>query len=297
MAQHPAIKIKIKHDDYHARHIGRIADQRQFFLTNPFVWAMGDNPGREFLALYIFDADGNFLEAQIDDLGERENKILPGNKLDISFAGSLVDARLSELGEFSFGDIEVAPFRVERFGIEFGLIPQPPEDEDDEWRVTAEPGDYMAFSRLMTALMILRRTIKNLIRLVLLSTFVMLTASTVYPCVCDIMSPRKTQRKAKAVFIGEVVEIGENDKKAAAKFKIERYWKGVKEQFLIVVGDPSSAGACGLPVEIGRKYLIYAFKTGDGELETSFCASRRLDRAAEDLAVIGKGKEFILKNS
>jgi hypothetical protein len=55
---------------------------------------MGDNPGREFLALYIFDADGNLLEAKIDDLGERENKILPGNKLDISSAGSLVETRL-----------------------------------------------------------------------------------------------------------------------------------------------------------------------------------------------------------
>ena len=145
MAQRAPEKIRINHDDYHAQNIGRTADERQFFLTNPFVWAIGDNPGREFLALYIFDADGNLLEAKIDDLGERENKILPGNKLDISFAGSLVETRLSELGEFSFCDIEVAPFRIENFGVEFGLIPQPPEDDKDEWSVTAEPGDYMCF--------------------------------------------------------------------------------------------------------------------------------------------------------
>ena len=108
---------------------------------------MDDNPGREFLALYIFDADGNLLESKIDDLGEREDKILPGNKLDINFAGSLMETRLSELGDFSFGDIEVAPFRVKKFGIEFGLIPQPPDEDedDDELSVTAEPGDYMAF--------------------------------------------------------------------------------------------------------------------------------------------------------
>ena len=147
MAQNTPEKIRINHDDYHAQHIGHTTDGRQFFLTNPFVWAMDDKPGREFLALYIFDADGNLLESKIDDLGEREDKILPGNKLDINFAGSLVETRLSELGDFSFGDIEVAPFRVEKFGIEFGLIPQPPdeEDEDDELSVTAEPGDYMAF--------------------------------------------------------------------------------------------------------------------------------------------------------
>jgi hypothetical protein len=147
MAQIAPKKIRINHDEYHAQHIGHTADGRQFFLTNPFVWAMGDNPGREFLALYIFDADGNLLEAKIDDLGERENKVLPGNKLDISSAGSLVETRLAELGEFSFGDIEVAPFRVEKFGVEFGLIPQPPDEdeEEDEWSVTAEPGDYMSF--------------------------------------------------------------------------------------------------------------------------------------------------------
>lgn len=145
MSQYALRKIRINHDDYHARHIGRIADGRQFFLTNPFVWAMSNNPGREFLALYIFDADGNLFETKIDDLGERENKILPGNKLDISSVGSLVETRLIELGEFSFGDIEVMPFRVEKFGVEFGLIPQPPEDDEDEWWVAAEPGDYMAF--------------------------------------------------------------------------------------------------------------------------------------------------------
>jgi len=145
MAQLVPKKIRINHDDYQAQHIGHTADGRQFSLTNPFVWAMGNNPGREFLALYIFDADGNLLEAKIDDLGERGNKILPGNKLDISSAGSLVETRLSELGEFSFGDIEVAPFRIEKFSVEFGLIPQPPEDDEDELSVTAEPGDYMAF--------------------------------------------------------------------------------------------------------------------------------------------------------
>jgi hypothetical protein len=31
------------------------------------------------------------------------------------------------------------------FGIEFGLIPRPPEDPGEDWRVTVEPGDYMCF--------------------------------------------------------------------------------------------------------------------------------------------------------
>lgn len=139
---------------------------------------------------------------------------------------------------------------------------------------------------------------KNLIRTVLLLTFIGLSASAVYPCECEIIKPSKKLRKAKVVFIGQVVEIGRNDKSqqatVAVKFKVERYWKGVKEQFITVVGAPASAGACGLPVKMGEKYLIYAFKNGD-EFETSFCDSRWLELATEDLAVLGKGKELKLK--
>lgn len=135
---------------------------------------------------------------------------------------------------------------------------------------------------------------KNLFRTILLLTFVGLSASAVYPCVCEIVKPEKKLRKAKAVFIGEVVEIGRNDKPewaaVAVKFKVERYWKGVKEEFITVVGAPATAGACGLPVEMGEKYLIYAFKMDEDRLETSFCDSRRLELAKDDLAFLGKGK-------
>ena len=136
---------------------------------------------------------------------------------------------------------------------------------------------------------------KNFIRTALLLTFVALTASAVYPCQCEIMKPSKKLRKAKAVFVGEVLEIGRNDKSewatVAVKFKVERYWKGEKEQYVTVVGAPSAAGTCGLPVELGKKYLIYAFKS-EGQLETSFCVSRSLENATEDLTIIGRGKEL-----
>jgi hypothetical protein len=56
------------------------------------------------------------------------------------------EARLAQLGPVTFGRIEVAPFAVERFGTTFGLIPRPPEEEDDGWWVELHPGNYMAFS-------------------------------------------------------------------------------------------------------------------------------------------------------
>ena len=133
----PPEKIAIDHDDYRAEHIGRLGDGRQFFVTNPFVPAL-DGPGREFLAVYLFDADGKLLEARIDDLGTRE-------KLDEAAARKKLEDRLAELGKVKHQRIEVRPFELERFGVTFGLIARPPEEEDEDWWVTLEPGDYMAF--------------------------------------------------------------------------------------------------------------------------------------------------------
>ena len=130
--------IAIDHDDHHASHIGSLPDGRQFFLTTPFVPAMDGEAGREFVALYLFDKRGRFLEARLDDLGPRA-------ELDEARARSTFEQRLAELEPVEYGRIEVEPFEVERFGTTFGLVAQPPEEEDDEWCVELQPGNYMAF--------------------------------------------------------------------------------------------------------------------------------------------------------
>ena len=130
--------IAIDHDDYHARHVGRTADGSQFFLTRPFVPAIGSIVGREFVALYLFDARGRFREARIDDLGTRA-------ELDDERSRRVCEQRLTELGEVEYCRIEVHPFQVERFGTTFGLVTRPPEDDEDGWWVEAQPGNYMAF--------------------------------------------------------------------------------------------------------------------------------------------------------
>jgi hypothetical protein len=129
--------ISINHDDYHARHIGRTSDGRQFFLTTPFVPATS-SPGREFIAIYFFDDDGRLLDAKIDDLGTRE-------ALDLDRAKDLYERRLDELGSVEVGGIKVQPFEVQRFGVTFGLISRSPEEDDDVWCVEVQPGNYMAF--------------------------------------------------------------------------------------------------------------------------------------------------------
>jgi hypothetical protein len=131
--------ITLVPDESHTRHVGCTDDGRQFFLTAPFRPALGADPGREYLALYLFDQNGHLLGAWIKDLGTRA-------ELDLEAARGLRTYWLGELGRVRFRPIRVRPFQVERFGTPFGLIPEPPEDEEDHWWVTAQPGDYLAFT-------------------------------------------------------------------------------------------------------------------------------------------------------
>lgn len=123
-------KVAIDHDDYHAEHIGKTQDGRQFFLTTPFT------PNKEFIALYLFDKKGKFFWADITELGARH---------DINQAESqqIYAQKLADLGAISFERIEIAPFSVEKFGVTFGLLAD--EDEEGEISMIFEPGNYMAF--------------------------------------------------------------------------------------------------------------------------------------------------------
>jgi hypothetical protein len=138
MARAAPTKIVIEPDDYYAKHAGRTADGRQFFLTKPFEATDEEGGGAEFVALYLFDATGRLIEARIDNLGPRAT-------LDEARAKAVYEQRLKDLGTVTLERIEVAPFQLERFGTTFGLVPRPPEDEDDEWSVELLPGNYMAF--------------------------------------------------------------------------------------------------------------------------------------------------------
>jgi hypothetical protein len=133
MAKGPPKTITLINDDYSAQYVGRTKDGRQFFLTTPFV------PGRrEFIALYIFDKAGNLQSATIDDLG-------PRSRMDDAVRANRRDALIASLGPVKYQRIKVAPFRVEMFAVEFGLLPQPPEEPGEDWSVICEPGNYMCF--------------------------------------------------------------------------------------------------------------------------------------------------------
>jgi len=129
--------IAIDHDDYAAKYVGHTEDGRQFILTTPFEPAI-KGPGAEFLALYLFEDAGKLVDAKIENLGPRAT-------MDEERRVQLRDQWLAELGEVSYERVEVAPFSVEKFGTDFGLIVREPEDDDDVLAVEMHPGNYMAF--------------------------------------------------------------------------------------------------------------------------------------------------------
>jgi len=98
--------IAIDHDDYHAEFVGKTADGKQFFLTTPFDPASPTNPGNEFVALYLFNKNGNLIEALIDEFG-------PRNKMDTDARDALCQKRLDDLGDIEFDRIEIGPFSIE----------------------------------------------------------------------------------------------------------------------------------------------------------------------------------------
>jgi hypothetical protein len=134
------------------------------------------------------------------------------------------------------------------------------------------------------------------IRTVFLFSFVALFSTVAFACSCEFWSASKKLRKAKAVFVGEAIEIGNNDKSAdfpvAIKFKVEQYWKGAKQETITVVTTPLACCTCALGATVGRKYLIFAFETEEGQLETSLCTSTGYDNATDELKVLGKGKKL-----
>lgn len=132
----PAL-IAIEPDDYHAEYVGRTSDGKQFFLTTPFEPAIAGAPGCEFIALYIFDADGLLINNRIESLGPRAT-------MNDQVRQSVREKWLRDLGTIALGRIEIQPFAIERFGMIFGLVAKEPE-EGDSWTVEAQPGNYMSF--------------------------------------------------------------------------------------------------------------------------------------------------------
>jgi hypothetical protein len=121
-------------------------------------------------------------------------------------------------------------------------------------------------------------------------------------CTLDIALLRKPEdqqikiarKRAKAVFLGQVVDISidENTKSYRARIKIQRSWKNIGVDELIVNGTTMCC-ICEYVFHVGETYLVYAndYDRQGNEYGTSICTRTvPLLEAEKDLRVLGKGR-------
>jgi hypothetical protein len=106
--------------------------------------------------------------------------------------------------------------------------------------------------------------------LIVVPLLVTIGVGTSYPCSITCSSLRDSFRKAKVIFVGQVVEIGERTNVSSAtslyrvRFRIEKSWKGVKGTEIVVLTDemgiPDDSRLCpGFNFLEGERYLVFIY--------------------------------------
>jgi hypothetical protein len=135
------------------------------------------------------------------------------------------------------------------------------------------------------------------------------TPDTAYACECPpLPAPKQAMRDSTVVFVGRVVEVVAPSRKltfsrrppflsyevafyepAITRFAVSRVYHG-EATTTTEISSGRFAMACGWSFQENRNYLVYAIRTGAGDLMTHLCTrTRSLDRAADDLRIFNDG--------
>lgn len=106
-------------------------------------------------------------------------------------------------------------------------------------------------------------------------------------------APSVARDQADAVFEASVESIQSSspgpDTMVRYELAVHRVFKGDLPALAAIV-TPASSAACGRSFVLGRRYLIYAHRTAEGDLSDSMCSrTRQISAADEDLAALGAG--------
>jgi hypothetical protein len=101
---------------------------------------------------------------------------------------------------------------------------------------------------------------------------------------------------AEAVFTGTVVAVhdtttGTSDvwrAERAVTLRVDRTWKGAESETVVVLTE-LGGGRCGVHLELGESYLVYADGGPGALLRTGTCGrTAELSRAAADIRALGE---------
>ena len=128
-------------------------------------------------------------------------------------------------------------------------------------------------------------------RIVLLAALALVVVEPTLACSCapliatDKAMIQKTNR-AERVFVGRVLSSNFVDPESKHplyrefKLRLTSSWKGDPARVVNVRSHVQRA-ACGVELEVGEKYLIFAYSRGDGGLAVNHCSTRRYNHARE----------------
>ncbi len=81
----------------------------------------------------------------------------------------------------------------------------------------------------------------------------------------------------------------------AIRVRVHESWKGKANSELVLFTSRSSA-ECGYPVQVGERYVVYAFKLDDGSYEVSLCSRTAPHATASQdvsvLSTLSESKKF-----
>jgi hypothetical protein len=111
-------------------------------------------------------------------------------------------------------------------------------------------------------------------------------------CSCMYLSPCALYGRSDAVFVGDVVEVGEeatNDWGRIVQVRVVRAGKGVDAGQLVRLDVPSEGSSCAMGFEVGQRWMVFAH-AGQGRMGTSGCSGTHrlsLDARLPDLPARG----------
>lgn len=105
-------------------------------------------------------------------------------------------------------------------------------------------------------------------------------SSSTMRCFVEPKSVKDALKRSTAVFSGEVLETKSGVNFLQARFRVERSWKGVEADEVLVITDGSAESP---HYRVGEKYLVFA-GIRDGKLFTGLCSrTKKIEYAQRDL--------------
>ncbi len=131
-------EVRLCSDDYHLNTFGVTKDDCVVWTGYQLSYDHPTGETTDFVFKFLFDLAGKLTSSEVQTLGIR-------GSYDRELSRKIMSSLSRADTVVKTADVMIQTFSILHDGCEFGLIANPPENEDDVWRVTFMPGNTIAF--------------------------------------------------------------------------------------------------------------------------------------------------------